>query len=503
MKVEIEDMRRALLMILVLGWVCLTYAQNPLPTVTIVTDGPIVNSPAVHGLITVDDHNGTVIEMHAGFKIRGTSSQQFDKKSYRVELWTDETGTLMADTTFLGMRSDDDWNLEAMYNQPLRLRNKIANELWREIYTLPYQASEPEAASSVAMEYVDVYVNGDHMGVYTLSERVDRKLLGLRKYNGNLRGVLFKGNGPGNASFEDLPDYDNTLDEWGQFEWVYPNESDTAVDWSSLYNFVNFVMNSTNNAFYSQYSTMFEEANAIDYYLFINAIGALDNMDRNTFIARQKKTSTYFYVPWDMDAVMGNDNNGNHAEAVDGLRTNGFYNRLVEDCTANGFAAKAQQRYNSLRDSILTKEHIMELIQAQYDALVECGAYEIEHEVWPEYEVNEAELDYIAQWLDARLNWLDVEINSACGTWSNDEMTETSGVEVFPNPAKDRLFVRFAEPLTEEICVRMYDMTGRMVYSVNSKNQVLSIPAESLSNGIYTILVQHQGGCYNERVILQ
>ena len=496
-------MKRLFFIIVALGMVGFACAQATLPTVTITTDGPIVNSPAVHGVITVDDHNGTVIEMHAGFKIRGTSSQQWEKKSYRVELWTDETGTEMADTTFLGMRSDDDWNLEAMYNQPLRLRNKIANELWREIYTLPYQASEPEAASSVAMEYVDVYVNGTHMGVYALSERVDRKLLGLRKYNGNLRGLLVKGNGPGNASFEDLPDYDNTLDEWGQFEWVYPNEADTAIDWSGLYSFVNFVINSTNNAFNFQYSTMFEEDNAIDYYLFINAIGALDNMDRNTFIARQKKTSAYFYVPWDLDAILGNDNDGNHAESVDGLHSNGFFNRLLQDCSANGFASKAQTRYNALRESTLTKEYIMELIQAQYDALVECGAYEIEHEVWPEFEVDPSEIDYIAQWLEARLNWLDIEINSACGTWGEDEMAESSGVEVFPNPAKDQLFVRFAEPISEEVCVRLYDMTGRLVYSSTGSEQVLSISTETFSSGIYTLLIHHHENLIHERIIIQ
>jgi len=494
-------MKKTIFIFLFIGLVgCLSAQKNTLPTVTITTDGEIVNTPAVHGIIQVDDHNGTVIEMHAGFKIRGTSSQQWDKKSYRVELWTDETGVTMADTTFLGMRVDDDWNLEAMYNQPLRLRNKVANELWREIYTLPYQASEPSAASSVGMEYVDVYVNGTHMGVYALSERVDRKLLGLRKYNGNLRGVLYKGNGPGNASFEELPDYDNAMDEWGQFEWVYPNENDTLIDWSSLYSFVNFVVNATDNAFYSQYSSMFEESNAIDYFLFINAIGALDNMDRNTFIARYKKSSAYFYVPWDLDAVLGNDNDGQHAAAVDGLHANGFYGRLLQDCSSNGFAVKVQERYNSLRERILTKEHIMELIQAQYEALVDCGAYETEHEVWPEYELNPSELDYIAEWLDARFAYLDREINSACGTWATDETEEDPPVEVFPNPANDRLNIRFAE--LGESFIRIYDMTGRLVYSTNSNSQALSIPTSGFRRGVYTMAIFRNGELFTDRIMI-
>ena len=56
-----------------------SYYRSEMPLITITTDGPIVNSPAVHGVINVADADGNVITMHAGFKIRGTSSQQYDK----------------------------------------------------------------------------------------------------------------------------------------------------------------------------------------------------------------------------------------------------------------------------------------------------------------------------------------------------------------------------------------------------------------------------------------
>ncbi len=263
-----------------------TLYRTTMPVITISTDGPIVNSPAVHGTISVADANGHVITMHAGFKIRGTSSQQYDKKSYRVELWADATGTTMADTTFLGMRSDDDWNLEAMWAQPLRLRDKVANELWMEMYQLSYAADEPDALPGIRMEYADVFINDSYQGVYALTERMDRKQLGLKKFNGELRGLLYKGNGSGAPTFESLPDYDNTLDTWDNYEWVYPNEEEASIDWNHLYSFTNFVMNASDNVFYSQYSAQFDKTNAIDYYLFINALMAMDNMGRNLFLAR-------------------------------------------------------------------------------------------------------------------------------------------------------------------------------------------------------------------------
>ncbi len=43
----------------------------------------------------------------------------------------------------LGMRSDDDWNLLAMYNEPFRLHNVACNQLWQAIHTPYYQALEP------------------------------------------------------------------------------------------------------------------------------------------------------------------------------------------------------------------------------------------------------------------------------------------------------------------------------------------------------------------------
>ena len=463
-----------------------TYYRSELPLITITTDGPIVNSPAVHGVINVADANGTTITMHAGFKIRGTSSQQYDKKSYRVELWKDATGTEMADTTFLGLRSDDDWNLEAMWTQPLRLRDKVANELWMEMYQLPYAESEPDALPGIRMKYADVFVNGDYMGVYTLTERMDRKQLALRKYNGEIRGVLYKGNGPGAPTFESLPAYDNTLSTWDNYEWVYPNEEGATINWSNLYSFTNFVMNASDNVFYSQYAAQFDKANAIDYYLFINSLMAMDNMGRNLFVARYKKASTYFYAPWDLDAIWGLDTDGQPTYNTNGLMSNGFFDRLKQDCNIGGFVATAKTRYNTLRSSLLTVDHIMQMVRSEYNALVECGAYEREHEAWPGYTVNESQLDYISNWLKDRFDYLDREINAECGTWEVEEEPQNQFVEVFPNPTKGCINIRFAEDC--ETSVRLFDMTGRQVYSNVGSNRAIVIPTQNFSKGLYTLI---------------
>ena len=478
-----------------------TYYRSEMPLITITTDGPIVNAPAVHGVINVADAQGNVITMHAGFKIRGTSSQQYDKKSYRVELWADETGAEMADTTFLGLRSDDDWNLEAMTAQPLRLRDKIANELWMEMYKLPYLANEPDALPGVRMVYADVFINDEYQGIYALSERVDRKQLGLRKYNGELRGLLYKGNGPGAPTFESLPAYDNTMDTWDNYEWVYPNESDTAINWSHLYSFTNFVINASDNVFNAQYAAQIDKNNLIDYYLFINAMKAMDNMGRNVFLARYKKTSTYIYVPWDLDAILGLDTDGTPTYYAGDLMSNGLFDRLVQDCTTNGFVATAQTRYSALRETYLNTNHIMELVQNQYDALLENGAYDREHEAWPDYTVDENQLTYMSNWLKDRFDYLDAEILADCGTWDVEEEPESQAVQVFPNPAKDRINIRFAESC--DATIRLYDMTGRLVKDITTQSQGVVIPTHDLSKGIYTLVTSIGDGQFVDRVVVE
>ena len=315
--------------------------------------------------------------------------------------------------------------------------------------------------------------------------------------------MLVKGNGSGAATFDELPDYDNALDTWGNYEWVYPNESDTIIEWSALYNLTNFVMNSTDYAFYSQYNTIFDVANLVDYYLFINVLKAMDNMGRNLFLARYKKSGAFFYVPWDLDAIWGLDAEGEQTHDAIGLLGNGFYARLLDDCSDNGFANMARDRYNALRETILNREHIMALVQEQYDWLVENGVFEKEHEAWPEFMVDEGQLDYMSDWLDQRFAYLDEEINAACGTWSINDSAEPQAVEVFPNPARDQINILLPVIDSAEVFIRLYDMTGRLVYSASGTASSMQIPTHGLRAGVYTVLVNVNGQVQVNRVVVQ
>ena len=108
-------------------------------------------------------------------------------------------------------------------------------------------------------------------------------------------------------------------------------------------------------------------------------------------------------------------------------------------------------------------------------------------------------------WLDDRFSYLDREINAGCGTWGVKvpEPVEgpTRSVEIYPNPAKGRINIRFAE--AGEASVRLYDMTGRLVYSNALNTQAFVISTQGLSQGVYTLVTNVGGMQQVNRVVVE
>ena len=106
-----------------------------------------------------------------------------------MEFWNDTLGAVTSDVSFGELRTDDDWILDALYNEPLRLRSYVANKLWLSIHQNPYYIDErPNAKSAADVMYVEVFLNGNYNGIYNLSEQVDKKQLKLKSYKEIIRG---------------------------------------------------------------------------------------------------------------------------------------------------------------------------------------------------------------------------------------------------------------------------------------------------------------------------
>jgi spore coat protein CotH len=384
-----------------------------LPLIFITADVEIVDEPKVPAVFTMVESNGNTTRSDMGIEIRGGSTQYlFAKKSYKVSFKEDASLAKSKDVSLLGMRSDNDWDFQAMANEPLRLNEKTCFDLWRKVNTLHYQAEEDEAINSCRMEYAELFLNGAYKGAYCVSEPVDRKQLKLKKYDDKkgIRGELYKGAGWGPTIFTSCPPYDNTSFWWVNndgfgYEWIYPDEDEATIEWKGLHDFVYFVMTSSDTDFNTQYPNYFDINNAIDYYLFVNFIRAEDNKGNNLFVAKYTKDETYFYVPWDLDATFGNGWEGIPRDITDDIMSNGMYDRLVKDISPNGFKEKMEAKWKTLRKDWLTTQGLMNLFHENHNYLLRNGVYEREDRVWK----NVKDAPYLVD--SSYLEYLDKEFN--------------------------------------------------------------------------------------------
>nr|WP_262904707.1 CotH kinase family protein [Hymenobacter lucidus] len=472
-----------------------------LPVAHISTRHAIVDSPSVYAQFSLSESNGTVTQSDLGVEIRGAYSQSFPKKSFELSFWNDTTGAVSRDLSLLGLRTDNKWNLQALYNEPMRLNSKVANELWKEMHQVYYKSAEPDAVSGIAMTYVELFVNEEYRGLYALTERVDRKQLKLKKYSNGIKGELYKGSDWGGAvTFTGLPPFDNTSDIWGGFEYKHPEEE---INWTNLYNFVSFVKNSPNEEFYRDYAKRFDITSAVDYYLFLNLTRAADNTGKNIYIAKYKTGDPYFYVPWDLDGVFGNNWAGQPDTVTTDLLGNGFYDRLLQDCSPTGFRALVHKRWVELRKNVITQPRIVEKFRANHAYLRTNNVYEREGSTWSGFPFDEAHLTFIGAWVQSRLSYLDGAFGQhqqCASVLSATSAVAATGVQLYPNPATDFLSVEAHTPEAEVI---LRDISGKIVLQARLKSGSTTLDVRHLAKGLYVATVLTNKTVKTEKILLR
>lgn len=378
-----------------------------LPIINIVTKNSIVDKPKVYAQFYLCENNGNFIQGMIGIEYRGGTTQSFPKKSYSIEFWTEDTGKKTRDVRLLGLRSDDDWNLQAMYNEPLRIRSKANFELWRKIDTLHYSNMEAEAINGVRQEYVELFVNDKYKGIYTLSEKPDRKQFKLKKYKyPKIRGELYKGIHWNVSTFKTFSPYNNDSFFWNGLEYKYPKKE---INWHNIYEFVNFFIHSDSADFYKNYQKKINVQNAINYFIFLNVLRASDNTGKNIFIAKYNIDEPYFYIPWDLDGTFGIIWNGKKENISNDILTNLFYDRLLKDSC---FRKKLKQRWCELRKGPITVDSIIANFKLQFNYLKANGVYERELIAWKNSGFLDLKnLKYTENWLNKRLKYLDTIFN--------------------------------------------------------------------------------------------
>ncbi len=375
------------------------------------------------------------------YKTRGATAANYIKHSMNLKLRNRDTDK-DEDTTLLGLRSSSSWILDAMAIDRVNMRNRVCFDLWNQFSKLPYETKFGSRCGTVG-KFVEVIENSEYKGIYCLTDRINRKLLDLKKpatdsLTGvqSARGVLYKASswdftGLNATEIDEYAKYyGDTRDAayWCNWELAEPEDIPGKATWEPLHS---LYMNFGNVKYYKD---NFYIDNVRDYHLFILAFQITDNGNKNEFIAVQniKKVgedkARMFICPWDMDASLSGNFDGSviggeyFTTKVENARINKNYpfSSLLEDAE---YFSSMKSRWKDARTNVLSRKNLEEKMKGYAAEFINSGAWAREIDVQGTFDNNKtgcglvedlnAEIDAICNWYDKQI----LRIDDFLGVW--------------------------------------------------------------------------------------
>jgi hypothetical protein len=407
------------------------FFQTQLPIVKINTLGQqIVDNPRINCRMSII-HNGdgnlncvndlpNAYDGGISIEYRGSTSQGFPKKPYGFST-IDQNGA-DSNVSLLGFPKEHDWIFLAPYTDKTFMRDVLVYDFAR---ALNWYASRAQ--------FVELFVNGNYMGVYALLEkikwddnRVDVKKLTPQMNSGDelTGGYIYKidkttGNsGPGfNTAIMDVeiqyqrPKWNTITTAQKNYLQTFCNAFEGALFSSNF---------SDPNSGYRKYANIYS---FVDFFLLNELSNNIDGYRLSTFMHkdRDSRCGRFTMGPlWDYNLSLGN------ADYCEGLPVNKW--QYLEGCGSQSswwitkmlqdpyFANLTKCRWTELRAGVLSTPALMAHIDEYADYLREASVRDsarwqtIGNYIWPNAWVAntwQGEINNMKQWLQMRLEWLD------------------------------------------------------------------------------------------------
>ncbi|MCH5214974.1 MAG: CotH kinase family protein [Muribaculaceae bacterium] len=408
--------------------------EYSLPQLKITYDELALNYETyIAGTMELSDEDGNVTELPAQFKTRGATARTWTMKpSLNMKLRDADDNEL--DTDLLGLRKASSWILDAMAIDRINMRNRVAFDIWNDFSSLPYE-TEFNGRNGTVGKFVEIYINGEYKGIYCLSDKINRKLLDLKKpqidEDGTplIRGLLYK-HGTTDIENQDNVGFFNgytvfVASERDAWELHEPEELAGPYAWSPM-----MELYSDENFFNYEYvKEHFWLENLADYTVHLMALAIEDNWgNKNKYFSIQDFTkpgykSRFVVTPWDLDTSLGGSFEGSR---YDGNYTDWPIESIVSRaplpfaiCLKQPeFLALLKKRWLHGRAGALSVESVKRRLLDNCELFEKSGAWQRTVDHWsaqryPEQYVDDLgkEINLIIGWYEARFAEMDAYFN--------------------------------------------------------------------------------------------
>lgn len=427
-----------------------------------------------------------------GIEQRGATSRQFfPKKPYGFEL-RDTSGLVGVSASILGLPSEEDWVLNATYNDKTLIREVLTYDLYRSfspLYVPRYK-------------FCELMLNGKYEGIYILFEKIkrDKNRLDISKLEpkDNAGDALTGGyilkidKNEGNVSRKWTSPYPSPVSP--QFiipiQVEYPKFDDlTEPQFAYIKKYVTDFEDTLKGDNFRDslqgYAKYIDADSWVDYLLINEVSHNVDAYRLSTFFYKNKdsKGGKLTMGPiWDYNLTYGNADycsgeafrgwtfDFNRVCPNDGFQMPFWWDRLLED---RNFAEKVRQRYHALRPNVLKTENLHRYIDSTAAVLQEARVRNfvrwpvIGQKIWPNFYVGATyadEVAYLKTYITRRLEWMDQEITTlGVPVTATDPVVLPLEFKVFPNPASEKVQISFNLATASVVKVQAYDLLGRVL----------------------------------------
>ena len=331
--------------------------------------------------------------------VRGRGNSSFKMPKYGMKLEFDDKVSLF------GMPKSKDWALVANFGDKTHLRN----------YMMMRLSEWLGATYTPKMQFVELYLNRNYMGLYLLTETVK---VAKNRVNIEKNDTTFL------VEKEDIKKYDPPYVITDDFQYIYhikspkePSEESLQLLSDHLNSFENFL---THQYRYSR-DEILKWIDLEDYLLFYWVQEYSKNEDgnyaRSVFFTWTKGEPIRFGPLWDFDLAFGNASRERNQNPEDwyirAYRLNRYImNNSLVDSAASAYWRMHRDTFYELIDSIPVYRSIIE------------QAVENEYRRWPvmqntenwalkdPYDSYDEAVETMVDWMKKRYQWIDREINN-------------------------------------------------------------------------------------------
>ena len=393
-----------------LPFVCPT---DELPILSVNTNGTAVDSKTyVDMTMTLANVADPLVEVGGSIRLRGNSTYKFPKKPYRIKL--DQKHSL------LGLDKAKSWVLLADWLDPSALHNYAALTL---------------AASSEHFDFiptphkVNLYLNGEYAGLYTLCEQVQenegrldleteikRSMRDLEDYNFL---ICMNYNAPEKPGAEEGVTYFYLSNCDRYFELEYPRKEDfpSEAQFHTFFNALEDYMRETVAAFQqsnrSYLSKNVDMDTLIDLFIVDQIMGERDHHWKSVFMyykGAEGDPKLHFGPPWDYDFCMFTQWTGEPNEEFDlsndfnPHEASVFFTPFLNSAY---YTRKVWTRYETHFSGAL--EEVIAKVEAYAEAMP--SSLQMNQDTWyaDKPDITEDNVDFFIKYLKKRKSTLDRE----------------------------------------------------------------------------------------------